>query len=163
MTASIARARADLAAGRAWQARDRLNGLLAHRQDAEVLDLLATVHYEMHDLPAAGALWFVTGRDDEMAHASVAAWRDRHGNDEARWLSIPGPVRRRARSRHLSALEGAAKRVRAGRRPRWNAVSYHHSERWWERFEPAIFGALAIWALAMMGIGMWTVIQWIAS
>jgi len=40
----------DLAADRLWKARDRLTGLLAHRQDFEVLDLLATVHHEMQDL-----------------------------------------------------------------------------------------------------------------
>ena len=76
MTA-IARARADLVAGRHWKARDRLDGLLSVRQDSEVADLLATVHYEMHDLPAAGALWFVTGRNDEVARESIAAWRQR--------------------------------------------------------------------------------------
>jgi type VI protein secretion system component VasF len=60
-------------------------------------------------------------------------------------------------------VEGAAKRVRAGGRPHWNAVSYQHTERWRERFEPVIFGGVAIWALALMGIGMWTVIQWIVN
>jgi hypothetical protein len=159
---SIARARADLDAGRPWKARDRLNGLLRDRQDAEVLDLLATVHYEMHDLPAAGALWFVIGRDDEIAHDSITAWRQRHGNDEARWHSIPSPVRRSASSRHLSALEGAAKRVAAGRRSRWNEPG-EYIPSWWDRCEPIVFGAFAIWALAMIGVGMWTVFLWIWS
>jgi len=160
VTTSIARARADLAGGRAWKARDRLNGLLADRQDFEVLDLLATVHYEMHDLPAAGALWFVTGRDDEVARASLAAWRERHGNDEARWHSIPGSVRRRARSPHVSSLEGAAKRVARGRRRPWDP-GYAYTETWWERFENIFFGVFVIWALAMIGVGMWTVFQWL--
>ena len=38
MTTSIERARADLEAGRAWKARDRLEGALADRQDHELLD-----------------------------------------------------------------------------------------------------------------------------
>ena len=73
MSDGLARATADLAAGRPWSARNRLNGVLAHRQDTEVLDLLATVHYEMQDLPAAGALWYVLGRDDDAAQRSIEA------------------------------------------------------------------------------------------
>lgn len=105
---SIARARADLDAGRPWKARDRLTGLLAHRQDLEVLDLLATVHHDMQDLPAAGALWFVTGRDDDNARNSIAAWRERYGSDQVRWRSIPGPIRREVRARDLRSLQEAA-------------------------------------------------------
>jgi hypothetical protein len=162
VTASLARARADLEAGRAWKARDRLHGLLVDRQDVEVLDLLATVHYEMRDLPAAGALWFVTGRDDQMARDCLAAWRERHGNDEARWQSIPGPIRQRARSRHVRSLQRAAKEV-AGTRWRAGDVSSLHTPTWWERCETAFFGAFVIWALAMMAVGMWTVFRWIAG
>ncbi|RJS47369.1 DUF6584 family protein [Nocardioides cavernaquae] len=73
MTDALARARADLAAGRPWKARDRLTGLLTVRQDPELLDLLATVHFEMQDLPAAGALWFATGRTDADALEAIAA------------------------------------------------------------------------------------------
>jgi hypothetical protein len=91
---SLARPRADLAAGRAWKARDRLIGTLTHRQDAELLDLLATVHHTMQDLPAAGALWFATGRSDDVAAPAQATWRERHGNDQDRWRSLPAPVRR---------------------------------------------------------------------
>lgn len=161
MTTSLARARADLDAGRLWKARDRLHGLLRDRQDSEVLDLLATVHYEMHDLPAAGALWFVSGRADERASASISAWRERHGNDEARWHSIPSPIRQRAHSQHLSTLEGAAKRTAAERKPRWDTPGNVYTEAWWEPFGAIIFAVFVIWALAMIGIGMWTVIHWI--
>ncbi len=59
---AVERARADLAAGRAWKARDRLTGHLADSQDPEALELLGEVHYGMGDLPAAGAAWFGTGR-----------------------------------------------------------------------------------------------------
>jgi len=159
---SLARARADLAAGRLWKARDRLTGLLVHRQDLEVLDLLATVHHEMQDLPAAGALWFVTCRDDEMARISIAAWRERHGSDRERWLSIPGPIRRQARTSDLRSLQEAAT-SNTGRfaRPRHTGESI---ESWWE---PIVFGggaiAFLVWLATMIVIGMWTVLRWIWS
>lgn len=98
MSEALDRARADLAAGRVWRARDRLNGLLTHRQDDEVLELLAHVHVEMGDLPAAGALFYVlrrgeagTATPDE--RAAIEAWRQRFGNEDARWRSVPAPVR----------------------------------------------------------------------
>jgi hypothetical protein len=155
---SLARARADLAAGRAWKARDRLTGLLAHRHDLEVLDLLASVHHEMQDLPAAGALWFVTGRDDDKARSSIAAWRERHGSDRARWLSIPGPIRREARAGDLGSLQEAAT-SEAGRfaRPR---QTDDFTEAWWE---PIVSIAFLVWVAAMIVIGMWTVVRWIWS
>jgi hypothetical protein len=159
---SIARARADLAAGRKWKARDRLTGLIAHRQDLEMLDLLATVHHEMQDLPAAGALWFVTGRDDDKARTSIAAWRERHGSDQDRWRSIPGPIRREVGASDLRSLQEAAT-SEAGRfaRPRQTP---EYAEAWWE---PIVFGggtiAFLLWVVAMICIGMWTVVRWIWS
>lgn len=159
MNAAIDRARADLDAGRHWKARDRLTGLLVDRQDADVLDLLARVHFEMHDLPAAGALWFVTGRDDEMARDSIAAWRERQGNDEARWRSIPSPVRDIARAPHLRKLEGAARDIER-HTPR-GSQGRQVSAAAWDWLVPAAFGGCLIWALAMIVLGTWSVIRWI--
>lgn len=98
MSDALDRARSDLAAGRAWRARDRLNGLLTHRQDDEVLELLARVHVEMGDLPAAGTLLYVLRRGDAGTatpdeRAAMEAWRQRFGSEDARWRSIPAPVR----------------------------------------------------------------------
>ncbi len=156
----LARARADLAAGRPWKALDRLNGVLAHRQDHEVLDLLATVHYEMQDLPAAGALWFVLGRDDEAAQRSISAWLEQHRNDTARWHSIPGPVRRKASTKQLEGLRRAAGQADKGGTRDIGPVG-EPSPQW----EGIVFGGCAItvvvWFLAMVGIGMWTVFRWI--
>ena len=159
---SMARARAELDAGRQWKARDLLTGLLVHRQDLEVLDLLATVHHEMQDLPAAGALWFVTGRDDDKARNSIVAWRERYGSDRERWRSIPGPIRREVPASHLGSLqEAATSEVGRFSRPR---QTNEHTDAWWE---PIVFGggaiAFVLWVVAMFGIGMWTVVRWIWS
>lgn len=156
MTDGVTRARQDLADGRPWSARTRLNGVLAHRQDVEVLDLLATVHYEMRDLPAAGAIWFATGRNDDAAQRSVEAWKAHHRSDVALWHSIPGPIRRSVHSQDLEQLKGAAT---AAPKPQ---ARYEVDESWWE---PIVFGGLAFivvgWFLTMTAIGMWTVFHWI--
>ena len=159
---SLARARADLAAGRAWKARDRLVGTLTHRQDNEVLDLLATVHHTMHDLPAAGGLWFAAGRSDEFTAPALAAWRERHGNDQDRWRSLPAPVRRHVDSPALRTLEASAKReesaaVRARRKKQIVAQAGSPA---WETATGLMTGAFLFWLLAMMGLGIWTFFAW---
>jgi hypothetical protein len=156
----LARARADLAAGRPWIARNRLNGVIAHRQDVEALDLMATVHYEMGDLPAAGALWYVIGRDDDVARRSITAWSEQHRSDIARWRSIPAPVRRTVGTEQLEGLRRAAGQAGEGGTRR--RVPAGQPEAWWE---PVLFGGGAIivtvWIVAMVVIGMWTVFHWI--
>lgn len=154
------RARADLAAGRVWKARNRLNGVLANRQDHEVLDLLATVHYEMHDLPAAGALWFVVGRDDDVAQRSISAWSEQHPKAVGRWHSIPAPIRRNGGTDRLEDLRRAA--GQAGNSGTRGPALQGAPEAWWE---PIVFGAgpvvVVVCFLAMAVIGMCTVFGWI--
>lgn len=115
MTDALARARADLAAGRAWLARDRLDGLLRDRQDDEVLALLVEVHRTMGDLPKAGALLVVLGGEGPEHEAALAAWRRRYGDPAARWRSIPAPVRA-ARADEIAALQEAELLRPAGER-----------------------------------------------
>lgn len=115
MTEALARARADLAAGRAWLARDRLTGLLRDRQDEEVLALLAEVHLAMGDLPKAGALLAVLGGEGAEHEAALAAWRRRYGDADARWRSIPAPVRS-ARADAIAALQEAERGRPVGER-----------------------------------------------
>lgn len=160
MSGAVERARADLEAGRPWMARDRLLGALPHRMDAELVDLLAEVHVAMHDLPAAGALWFVTGRSDPVARDAVAAWGGRYRSDDAKWSSIPRPLRLADGS---PALENLRRRLaatpRAGRQPR-DGVPVR--EPWAERvLFPAMLVAGVLWVIAMIGIGAWTVLRWI--
>lgn len=165
MTDALARARADLDAGRPWKARDRLTGLLAVRQDPELLDLLAAVHFSMSDLPAAGALWFITGRDDPDALLAVAAWRERFGNDEARWQSLPRVVRSNATDRALRDLRRSARNVQEERSARHRA-EWRQADR---QAQPSSVSETAIvWALigllislvALILIGAGTVIGW---
>ena len=105
MTDAVTRALADLEAGRAWKARDRLTGLLTVRQDDELLDLLASVHLRMGELPKAGALLYVLRRETPEASHAIQAWRERYGDPEARWRSIPAPVRD-GRTADLDVLRG---------------------------------------------------------
>jgi hypothetical protein len=56
MTTVAQRARDDLAAGRAWKARDRLQGALAVDAPPELVDLLGEVLFGMGDLPEVVAL-----------------------------------------------------------------------------------------------------------
>lgn len=105
----LARARADLQAGRAWKARDRLVGHVAEHRDPEALDLLGQVLHDMGDLPAAGAAWFGSPRRGPEVDEAVAAWRERHGDHFGEmWRSLPRTVRKEPRSAKLEALRKRA-------------------------------------------------------
>lgn len=155
MSTGVERARADLAAGRAWKARDRLQGVVADCVDADVLDLLATVYSQMGDLPAAGALWFATGREDEATHTCLIAWRERYGGELAQWRSIPRPVRKGVRTDAMLTLERAARRAQDTPRGRGSADTGDGA--WWDPVALAVIVAVC----ALVGIGAWTVLQWI--
>ncbi|NNG38476.1 hypothetical protein HJ588_04200 [Flexivirga sp. ID2601S] len=158
MSSAIERARADVGAGRLWKARDRLVGLLLQRQDDEVLDLLADVYYRMGDLPAAGALWFVTGRDDDSAHVAGAAWRQRYGGPHAQWHSIPPPVRAAVDRHHLAQLRSAA-RQDAGPGKQLDKDTVLSEGGGWG----GTAGCLLLIALVvvLMLVGAFTIAQWI--
>ena len=74
------RVRSDIAAGRLWKARDRLDGMLFHAPaDQKVLELLGAVRADMGDLPAAGLAWFLTDGGDPRREAAHDAMRERYG------------------------------------------------------------------------------------
>lgn len=105
----VDRARQDIADARLWKARDRLTGALVHRADHELLDLLGEVHFSMAELPAAGGMWFLTGRQGPDAEAARLAWHERHGNDPLQlWLSLPPLARRNAEQAAVLELKAAA-------------------------------------------------------
>jgi len=136
--------------------------MLATRQDPEILDLLATVHYEMRDLPAAGALWFATGRDDETARLAIAAWRERFGNEEARWQSLPSRVRQTPTDKQVRELQRAAKHAAEARwerqRSEWRVL---HKPTWGDRLAAVGGIAFVVWVIVMTVIGFGTVMVWI--
>lgn len=72
-TGAIERARRDLADDRPWKARERLRSYLtAHPADQPARDLLGEVEWAMRNVPAAGAAWFLTERDDARAREAIA-------------------------------------------------------------------------------------------
>ena len=112
-----------------------------------MLDLLAAVYYDLGELPKAGALWHVTGRDDARAAAAAEAWRERYGDDGARWRSIPAVVRRQRL------------RDRPGRAQLDERVISEQT-----RGSPVVsVGCLLVLAvlLALVGIGLWTTGRWL--
>ena len=88
---ALERSRADVRRGEPWLARDRLVGALrSEPSNQDVLVLLAEVHTELGDLPAAGACWFLTDRsDDGPAAEALAALRNRYRNPIALANSLP--------------------------------------------------------------------------
>jgi hypothetical protein len=107
--AAIERARKDRAEGRPWKARERLRSFLtAYPADQTALDLLGEIYYEMGDLPAAGAAWFLCTRDDSASREAIAALRREHERStrgllgalrvRAPFEAWPPPVQERLRS-----------------------------------------------------------------
>ena len=110
----LASARADLAEGREWQAREALATRVAQDYDPEALELLGEVHEAMRDLPAAGAAWFGTSRRGADVDTAVAAWRERYADDFPQmWRSLPAPVRDHEGNKRVDALRRRAAAARS--------------------------------------------------
>jgi len=122
------RVNADLAEGRLWKARDRLQG--ARRMDPTnqwILETLGEVYFRMGDLPEAGRAWFLTARTGPDWERAEAAFYARYGNrpqDTVVAIRVrgeiddyPEPVQERLRTlqRRLKA-EGRTWEPRRGRR-----------------------------------------------
>ena len=88
---AVERSRADVQRGEPWLARDRLLGALrTEPSNQDVLVLLAEVHTDLGDLPAAGACWFLTDRtEDGRVGQAMAALRNRYRNPVALANSLP--------------------------------------------------------------------------
>jgi len=158
MTDPLERARADLRAGRPWKARDRLTGMLVQRLDEALVDLLAEVHYEMRDLPAAGALWHVTGRRDARAREAIGAWRERYGTEEARWWSLPRPLRETHEQARVRELEAEAKREAQARA---RGVRTPADGGWRAGAVGCLLVGLVLAFLALTVVGFVTVVMWV--
>jgi hypothetical protein len=93
VTPGFQRAEEDLAAGRLWKARDRVNGLLRNGcADQDVLDLAARVYFAMGDHPRAGLHWFMTDVSGINCDQAGAAMAERYGS-HSRALAEALPLR----------------------------------------------------------------------
>ena len=105
----VREARAALATGQAWKARDLLEEHLETERDTEAMKLLGEVLHRMGDLPGAGAAWFATSAKGPLIDEAIAAWRADHDDDfMAMWASIPAAARREPLTPKLSALRAKA-------------------------------------------------------
>lgn len=122
---------------------------------------MADVHLAMGDQPKAGALFYVVRRGevvDEEEQAAVAAWRQRFGDDDARWRSIPAPIRT-ARSADLDELRG--KRRDEDAEPDLPPVRRTTAREWWALGGclVVVLGLVAL--LALLVVGTVTVVGWV--
>ena len=156
---ALGQARADLAAGREWRARERLVAHLAETYDPEALELLGEVQYAMRDLPAAGAAWFGTARRGEDVDAAVDAWREQYSDHfPAMWLSLPAPVREHEGNKRVDAL-----RRRAAAVPAPGAQAPAAAEEGSGGFDAAVVVALVLAGLFVVCavVGFVTVLRWL--
>jgi hypothetical protein len=85
----LARARAEIAAGRLWKARDRLTGALrGDPYDQALLDLLGSLYLQMGEQPLAGSHWFLTERSGKDVELARAAFEERFGGDTIELLRV---------------------------------------------------------------------------
>ncbi|MGB7819245.1 MAG: hypothetical protein WBL35_11025 [Ornithinibacter sp.] len=113
-SAQVDQARAAVAEGSAWRARDVLERHLEGHRDPDALMLLGEVYHGMGDLPAAGAMWFAAGAKGPEVDEAVAAWRERNHDDfPSMWRSLPASVRADPQSARLEALRERARALDA--------------------------------------------------
>lgn len=163
---AVERARADLAAGRAWKARDRLTGFLRDEYDDEALELLGEVHHTMGDLPAAGAAWFGTARRGRDVDEAIEAWRERYDDHfPEMWRSLPRTVREQPGNKRVEALRRRAEQtVAAAAAARPSAGAHETSSNQGGGGPDAavvIAGILAVVFLICAVIGFVTLLRWI--
>ena len=160
-TAAVQRARADLAAGREWKARDRLVGHLAAEYDAEGLELLGEVHFAMRDLPSAGAAWFGTARRGQDVDDAVEAWRERHRDHFVEmWRSLPRSVREHEGNKRVDALRRKADEARAAAAPRTDLEVPTQSKRSVDAAMVIAVG-LAVLFVVCAVVGFVTLVRWV--
>lgn len=109
-SARVEKARAAVADGAPWRARDLLVRHLEQHRDPDALALLGDVYLGMGDLPAAGAVWFAAGAKGPDVDMAVAAWRERSRDDfPTMWRSLPASVRADPPSARVEALRDRAR------------------------------------------------------
>lgn len=91
----LERARRDLAEGRPWEARRRLEGFVGSKgYDRDVLELLGDVCWRMHDVPAAGRFWFFCPTDSDVKRTAIEIFvREAKGRPESVVSRLPRKLR----------------------------------------------------------------------
>ena len=168
----LERAAADLAAGRAWKARDRLAGAVVDRCDEAVLGMLGEVCFAMRDLPAAGAAWFGTRRQGPDVEAALAAWFERFGHDpDELWRTLPWPVREAADAPRVAELARSVTRAERRRRPRPRRADADRApvpprtagDRALDVVAPVVGLSFGAFFLACLVVGAVTIVRWLWS
>jgi hypothetical protein len=166
------RVRADLDAGRAWKARDRLEGALANAPtDQSILETLAKICFELGDLPAAGKYWYLTDATGDDVERALAAFGERHPTPKAVFTALPMkappdayPPHARARLEQLLADATAAwswsRKLEAVGRPRGAATK---AETVKDRLATAAALAVVAGLIAIFAVGCTTVVSWLAA
>jgi hypothetical protein len=86
----VERAHVDVAAGRAWKGRQRLEGALANQPtDQAILELLGEICFSMGDHPAAGVYWYLTTASGTDVETALVAMRDRFPTERALFGALP--------------------------------------------------------------------------
>lgn len=162
---TIRRARADLAAGRPWKARDRLSGVLRQSPSNQpVLELLGEVLYQMGDAPAAGRVWFLTERRGPDVDEALRVFLERYGRhsiDLIRVLKVRAPIDSypsEVRER-LVTLQTEAKRERFDWQPPDQPTHSSRSRPLTAFALTALFGLI----LMCLAVGVMTVLGWILN
>jgi hypothetical protein len=159
---AVERARADLAAGLEWKARDRLVAYVDEHEDAQALELLGEVHDAMRDLPSAGAAWFGTTRRGEDVDAAIQAWRERHADDFGQmWRSLPRSVRDGEGNRRVAALRRRAEQPPSLEQPPRTEAAAVPRPRDGVDAAVIIAGALGVLFVVCAVIGFVTVLRWV--
>jgi hypothetical protein len=167
----FARVRDELALGRAWKARDRLQGRLRDDPaDPVVLDLLGAIWFEMGDLPQAGRYWFLTERDDEPVGRARDAFFERFGQNPLEILRALPPRAEAERYPSIVRARIDELALAAGGGETW----WGHSRRRdpWRSVDPATVDAgsnlqwlgllaLVVVVLGCLLIGLATIVGWI--
>ncbi|MBI4601371.1 MAG: hypothetical protein HY721_05340 [Planctomycetes bacterium] len=160
---TLARVRAEVAAGELDTARDRLHGLiLTYPERLDLRRELGDVYWRMGDRAMAGRFWYLEEPAAPEVRAAVAAFERRHGGDRgriSRALRFRGSLDAVSSPRAREALEGLGYRAAPPpARPRGAAARPHPVVR-----ELLRFGCMALLALSVVlwGVGLVAVLRYI--
>jgi hypothetical protein len=169
---TLARIERDLAEGDLGQARDRLHGLIVtYPDDLTLREKLGDVYWRLQYPAMAGRYWYLEEEKSPDMVRACAAFVGACGNDPVQMLLAlkfrgnVAAIRNTFAGRTLQALQERARQERNctidfGRRgsEKYNYTRRYRSRGWWLLIS-SLVGALV--ALALMVVGLVTVLQWI--